>query len=171
MTPIYVDATTLIGLGTIGELDLLESFEGRLIILPSIRAEVTSEPANTNLERFIDRADVTTSPPRPIDEDQAMELLDERAGTGDTRLIGAVLAQTAVDERVGIVSDDRRIRTVSRGLGATVTGTIGVIVRAVDAGLPPDEGHDILRRLDEHGLHMTAQLRENAEQLIASAGS
>lgn len=171
MTPIYVDATTLIGLGTIGELRLLESVEGQLIILPSIRAEVTSEPAKTSLERFIEHPDVTTSPPRSLDEAQAMELLDEREGTGDTRLIGAVLAHTAADERVGIVSDDRRMRTVSRGLGATVTGTIGVVVRAVDAGRSPDEGTEILRQLDEHGLHMTAQLREKAEQLIASAGS
>jgi len=44
MTRIYMDATTLIALGTIGELALLESFDGTPVVLPSIRDEVTTSP-------------------------------------------------------------------------------------------------------------------------------
>ena len=168
MTTIYVDATTLIALGTIGELELLTAFDGQLVVLPAIREEVTTEPAGTNLDRLCDRAAVETSPPTGDDE-RARAILDESTVNGDVRVIAAVLAQTDADEPVAVVSDDRRVRTVARGLGATVTGTIGVIVRAVEEGLPEADATAIVRRVDEHGLHMTAELRETAHELIESA--
>jgi len=69
MTRIYMDATTLIALGTIGELALLESFDGTPVVLPSIRDEVTTEPAETNLERLCERFDRNDgSGPRTDDE-------------------------------------------------------------------------------------------------------
>ena len=46
---------------------------------------------------------------------------------------------------------------------------IGVVVRAVERGMPAAEGHRLVRRLDEHGLHMTAELRATANGLIEDA--
>lgn len=170
MTRLYLDATTLVGLGTIGKLDLLTAFDGDLAVLPAVRDEVTSEPASTNLARFLDAAPVRTDPPGDAARDrQAMALLDEPSANGDVRLVAAVLEHTAADEPVAVVSDDRRHRTVARGLGARVTGTIGAVVRAVDEGLPAEEGTAIVRRLDDHGLHMTAELRERAYELVEEA--
>ena len=113
---------------------------------------------------------MTTPPVTPAD-DRAMEILGEPAVNGDVRLIGAVLAETAAAESVAVISDARRVRTVADGLGAQVTGTIGVLVRAVEAGLPPAEAHDLVDRLDTHGLHMTAQLRSKAIALIDEVGT
>lgn len=170
MTRIYLDATTLIALGTVGELSLLESFDGTVVVLPTIRDEVTTEPARTNLERLCDRDEIeTTSPTVELDDERAMELLDESEMNGDIRIVAAVLAHLEADDGVAIVSDDRRLRTVADGLGATVTGTIGVIVRAVEADLSEDDAKAIVRRVDEHGLHMTAELRAHAEELIEAA--
>lgn len=167
---IYVDATTCISLGTIGNLDLLTTFDGTIVVLSAIREEVTSEPARTNLDRLYDRSTVeTASPTTPGETDRARMILDESTTNGDVRLIAAVLAHTGVGESVAVVSDDRRVRTVARGLGATVTGTIGVIVRAVEDGHPEDDAKEIVRRLDEQGLHMTAELRETAIELIEEA--
>jgi len=171
MTQVYVDATTLIALGTVGELELLTAFDGPLVVLPSIRSEVTTEPARTNLDRFVDRENVVTSPGATVDDERAMAVLDESEVTGDVRLIGAILAHTAADEAVGVVSDDRRVRTVAGGFGADVTGTIGTIVRAVEEGLSETEATAIVRRVDDHGLHMTAELRAKADELIEDAAS
>lgn len=169
MTTIYVDATTLIALGTIGELELLTAFDGTLVVLPVIREEVTTEPAGTNLDRLCDHAAVETAlPTGDVDDEQAQSILDESTMNGDVRVIAAVLAHTAAGEQVAVVSDDRRVRTVARGLGATVTGTIGVIVRGVEEGLSEADAKAIVRRVDEHGLHMTAELRETAHELIES---
>jgi len=50
-----------------------------------------------------------------------------------------------------------------------VTGTIGVIVRAVEDGLSPNDARELVNRVDAHGLHMTASLRETAFSLIDDA--
>jgi len=148
LTRIYMDATTLIALGTIGELALLESFDGTpVVVLPSIRDEVTTEPAETNLERLCERDSIgTTVPDLELDDERAKDVLGEPDMNGDVRRFAAVLAHLEADDRVAIVSDDRRLRTVADGLGATVTGTIGVIVSAVEAGLSEDDAKTVVRR-------------------------
>jgi hypothetical protein len=50
-----------------------------------------------------------------------------------------------------------------------VTGTIGVVVRGVEAGISKDDGLDIVERIDARGLHMTGELRDTAETLIREA--
>lgn len=170
MTRIFLDATTLIALGTIGEIEQLTSFTGTLVVLPTVQNEVTTEPAQTNLSRFIAQNAVATADPVVQDRvEQAKEVLGEAERNGDVSLIAAVLAYTAEDRPVGVVSDDTRVRTTARGLGATVTRTVGVIVRAVEEGLDREEACDLIRRIDSHGLHMTGTLREKAQKLIDEA--
>ena len=170
MTRIFLDATTLIALGTIGELEHLTSFAGDLIIPPAVQNEVTTEPAQTNLGRFIEQYVVETTDPIVDDHlRKAKEVLGEEDKIGDVYLIGAVLGYTADDLPVGIVSDDRRVRTTARGLGAIVTGTIGVVVRSVEEGLDREEAYTLVDRIDSHGLHMTGNLREKAYSLIDEA--
>jgi len=117
MTRIFLDATTLIALGTIGELEHLTSFAGDLVVLPAVQNEVTTEPAQTNLTRFIEQYEVETTDPVVDDHlQEAKEVLGEVEKIGDVYLIGAVLGYTADDLPIGIVSDDRRVRTTARGL-------------------------------------------------------
>lgn len=82
-----------------------------------------------------------------------------------------MLAYSDEDRSIGIVSDDRRVRTVARGLGTTVTGTIGVIVRAVEEGLSPQAARDLLEQIDTHGLHMAASFRQEGSELIDDAAT
>ena len=174
MTLVYVDATTLISLGTVGELDRLENLDGHVIVPERVRDEVTTEPARTNVERFRSRDAVGTGeefvPGHEFVSD-AQAVLDDENVTGDVVLIAAVLMHTAGENSVdvGVVSDDTRVRTVADGLGATVTGTVGVVVRAVHEGTDPDDAKELVRRIDRHGLHMTGELRETAARLIEEA--
>lgn len=170
MTRVLLDATTLIALGKIGELDLLSHLDGELVVPPAVRAEVTTEPASTNLDRLLERPQVNEESP-PLDwTADAMDLLDESSETGDVQLLAFVLAHTAEEQLIGVVSDDQRVRATAGGLGATVTGTIGIIVRAVEEGLSTETGLEILDRVDSHGLHLTGSLRARAEALIEEAG-
>jgi len=160
---IYVDATTLIALGTIGELELLRNFDGELTVLPGVRDEVTTEPAQTNVRKFVEREDVRTNDSVPEERlEEAREILGEDDRNGDVRVVASVLAR----DETAAVSDDRRVRTVARGFGATVTGTVGVVVRAVEEGMTAQEARETVRRIDKNGLHMTAELREKAYKLI-----
>ena len=168
---VCLDVTTLIALGAIGELDLLSRFDGQVVIAETVAAEVNTEPARTNLQRFcteaeVDRRSLDATFDDPIAESK--RVLDEEDLNGDVVIVAAVLADTAQSVPIGVVSDDRRVRTVARGLGATVTGTIGV-VRAVEEGMALEDAKRLLERIDEQGLYMTAELRETVYCLVKHA--
>lgn len=162
----HVDASTLIALGSIGELELLATLDGSPVVASAVRAEVTTEPAATALKQFLD--DHGTERGLPDDaRRRGKEVLGDETPSGDAAVVGAVLA---ADGETGVVSDDRRVRTTARGPGATVTGTIGVVGRAVMVGTLDEQGAKRrLDRLDERGLHTTAELRRKAETLIEEA--
>jgi predicted nucleic acid-binding protein len=170
MSRVFVGATTLVALGQVGELQLLDSFAGRLAIPESVRAEVTAEPARTNLDRFRSENEVDEGPVDTGWHDEALQVLGESERNSDTDLIEGVLAtveerdDTDRDSPVGLISDDRRLRTVAEGLGATVTGTFGVVVRAaaVDRYFSASQAKRVVRRIDSHGTHLTGEMREQA---------
>ncbi|RJX51504.1 hypothetical protein [Halonotius pteroides] len=168
---VYFDATTLIALGSVDALDLLEVRDSEIVVLDRISSEVTTEPARTALQQFREETDLRS--PTAVDEtdiEQAQTMLGEQEQNGDVALIARVLAHDG--DNITVVSDDQRVRTVARTLGATVTGTVGIVVRAVTAGrLTSEEAKDLVRRLDNHGLHMTGELREQADKLIDDAAA
>ncbi|KAB1192269.1 hypothetical protein GJR96_01950 [Haloferax sp. MBLA0076] len=167
---IYVDASTLIALGTVGELELLLNFDGDVVVELEVYHEITTEPAATNLHSLLKHEGARRSRDGVrAEHSKAKEILDEEEINGGVALIAQVLRWREHDQSIAIVSDDRRVRTVAEGLGATVTGTVGVVVRAVHEGLPPSEAKDLIRRIDSHGLHMTGELRETAYRLIDEA--
>lgn len=173
---VYVDASPLIALGAVGELEALQVVDGDLVVPERVQEEVTTEPARTNLERFLEAVEHHEHPEgaRSTVEDETREraktMLDEPEHSGDTELIGGVLAFTDPGQPVGVISDDSRVRTVADGLGAAVTGTIGIVVRNVEDGeLAADAAKDLVRKLDSQGLHMTGELRETAYDLIDDA--
>jgi len=96
--------------------------------------------------------------------------LGEDEENGDVRIVASVLARGDEDE-TAVVSDDRRVRTVAEGFGASVTGTVGVVVRAVHEGMSEEEAKETVRLIDENGLHMTAEVREKAYELIKEQAS
>ncbi len=161
---IFVDATPLYDLGQIGELELLAVFDGDLVIPQAVIDEITVEPAATNLARFLDENTVETNPDVGEFLDDAAQLLDSSAETSDAALIAGLLAARDRGEESGFVSDDRRLRAVADGLGATVTSTFGVTTRAaVDSKyFPATQAKRVIRRTDHHGVQMTGRLREQA---------
>lgn len=191
---ILADASTLIALGQIGKLELLCCFSRDIVVPPAVRAEVTTEPAQGNLEKFAQCDPVFLADSSTIPTSQrAIDMLGEAERNGDVEMVGLLLCnQGSSSDRamltreegnaaplgfndspsVAVISDDRRVRTVARSLGATVTGTIGVIVRAVEEReMSAEEGKDLVRRVDSHGLHMTGELREKAYELVEDAVS
>ncbi len=183
MSRIYVDATVVTALGAVGELDLLGAFDGTVVVPDSVRAAVTTEPARTNVDRFLDEHAVVTGPVETDWTDDAMRVLDTAEPTSDVRVIEGILDatdtppnladssddDTTVEDAnggpvVGLVSDDRRLRTVAEGFGATVTGTFGVVVRAAiaDKYFSRSQAKRVVRRIDSHGLHLTGELRAQA---------
>ena len=169
MTRVYVGPTPLVDLGTVGETDLLGAFDGDVVIPECVAVEVSTEPAKTNMEKLVADGGATREPIETDHAERAMGVLGVEEPVFESRLLEPVLA--AMDDEtgdgdppVGIVSDDRRLRTIAEGFGATVTGTFGVVVRAAseDKYLKTTQAKRIVRRIDSHGLHLTGELRAQA---------
>lgn len=166
-----VDATTIIALGSVGELERLDVLDGPVRIPEAVFDEVTTQPARGNLHRFLEKRDAVA---RSVSSDAmstALGVLDDEEPTGDAVIVAAVIEAT---DPIGVVSDDERVRATADGLGATVTGTLGVVVRAVEsddttASLSATEAETLVRRLDDNGLHTTGALRERTFELIDDA--
>lgn len=167
---VLVDATTLIALGSVGRGELLEHFDGRLAVPARVEAEVSTDPAAANVSSFLEEEN--RLPDFGLSDDaqaEARELLGEERINGDVDILAGVIVAGERDDTAAVVSDDRRVRTVARGLGATVTGTIGVVVRAVHEDMTAEDAKGLIRDIDSHGLHMTGELREKAYELIDDA--
>lgn len=174
---IYLDATTLAALGAVDELDLVTSFDDPIWSLDPVADEVDTEPARGNLSEFLDRTDVLVSgcgddllDETPEATARAKRALDEGRVTGDVAILTRIVERRRKELDSAVISDDRRLRVTAAEYDARVTGTVGVVVRAVAEGrLTEREATDLLGRLDGHGLHTTDELREKADELIERA--
>jgi len=165
MTRIYVGPTSLYALGQVGELDLLKSFDGRLVVPEVVEAQVTTEPARSALESFLDDTDVSTAVPDAAHE-QAVAVVGIDEGTHEAAMLAGVIAHADPNDRhaVAVVSEDRRVRRIAEGLGGAVTSSFGVVARAAaeDKYLSRSQARRIVRRIDANGIQMTGEMRSQA---------
>jgi len=169
MTRIYVGPAPLTALGTVGETDLLGAFDGEIVVPELVAEQVSTEPAKTNMEKLVADGAATREDIQTDYGERAQGILDVQQPVFESRLLEPVLAAMNDDmpddvPAVGLVTDDRRLRTIAEGLGATVTGTFGTVVRAAseDKYLKTTQAKRIVRRIDSHGLHLTGELRAQA---------
>ncbi|MEF8757677.1 MAG: hypothetical protein V5A33_05535, partial [Halobacteriales archaeon] len=95
------------------------------------------------------------------------DLLDDDPGTVDVAIIAGVLAERDAADGTpvcGLVSDDRRLRRLADGLGASVASTFAVVVQSAleDKYFPASQAKRVLQRMDGHGLVTTGPLRAQA---------
>ena len=92
----------------------------------------------------------------------------EHAIAGDTALLAAAMSRS----NVVVVTDDKPLRKACKALGIPVSGSIGIIIAAVEWGdLEPEEAKDVLVAMDEVGARLSASLLRRAERLIEAAAA
>jgi len=107
-------------------------------------AELRSELARSTLASLQREGKAEVMKPADDLRKKALSILEDKEETGDSDVIATVLEL----KDVVIATDDRRLRNVSKILGAKVTGTIGIIVDAVRHGsLTEEEGKELLKKL------------------------
>jgi len=171
---VYVDVTPLYDLGMVGEMELVGTLDEDLVVPDDVREELTVEPAATNLDRLFEDGTVGPGPDLDGYRADARAVLGDEAPAVDVTLIAGILSAIDRDgeETVGLVSDDRRLRRVAAGLGATVAGTFGVVTQAAlgDKYFSTDQAKRVIRRTDNHGVVTTGPLREQAIGDVGGSG-
>ncbi|MFW6436114.1 MAG: hypothetical protein ACOCYZ_00595 [Halococcoides sp.] len=162
MTFAYVGPTVCFDLGQVGELDLLDHLDAALVVPRSVVEEITVEPAQINVESFLDDQSVITDVrSRPLD--RAADALGLDPDGYEAALFSGLFDDDA-DDDILLVSDDPRLRAIAEGLGAETIGSFGVVVRAAQADkyLTRRQAKRIVTRMDAVGLQMTGSLRGRA---------
>lgn len=181
MRQLLVDASVFITLAEIDRVDLLASLEGTPTVPSTVADEIQKEPAATALaEAFndgwlrsgsfksgmkIDRTGEWTEPAKKAAVHLGMEDPGEN-WQGDIALLARALK---TDQEV-VVTDDKPLRKTCKALGIPVSGSLGVVIAAVERGdLDPEEAKDALVAMDEVGARLSARLLRRAERLIDEA--
>jgi predicted nucleic acid-binding protein len=166
---VLVDASVLITLADTGSVDLLAGLDGSIVVPDLVRQEITSDPAAKTLSDAI--ADGCVTCPQSV-PDTAVEEAASHLGRSDEELRGdaALLAHALVAGDSVVITDDKPLRQTCKALSIPVSGSIGVLVRAVERGdIDPADATDTLYAMDEVGARFSASLVRKAERLIDDA--
>lgn len=114
--PAVLDSTCLIGLDNIGRLDVAEGLLSPAFLPPEVSKEV---------DIVIPWATVVAPSERVL-----VAALQIMVDAGEAEAIAL-----AVEKGVRVILDDRKARSVASRLGVPVTGTVGLLLKAKQAGL------------------------------------
>jgi predicted nucleic acid-binding protein len=148
----------LIALAKVNRLGVLEKLFGIVQIPPAVQRELfagsTIESARLDeaLARLIRVQTVEHIPPE-------VKAATEHLGIGEQQAIAL-----AYQSQLPLIIDDRAGRTVARGLGISVTGLVGTLILAKQAGLIQNV-RALLEEIRTRGYWLSDDLIEQAERL------
>ena len=155
MRKVVVNTTPLIALAEIGELHLLKDLYGEIYIPDAVFEEIKSEPAYSEVRvasEWIKQ--VSVSPAGNTD------MLSSRLHTGEVEVI-----QYARESDADLVIlDDQLARRTAKYLGLTITGTLGVIIKAKEKGYVQSV-KPIMDKLIQNGLYISPKVQEDVLKL------
>lgn len=125
MRKVIVNTTPIIALADIGHLDLLKKIYGKIIIPLAVWREVLSEPAKTLVKENNDWILV-----HEIHDNTQKKMYRARLHDGEVEVM--ILAQEEQADLV--ILDDNAAKKTAKYLGLTVTGTLGVLLKAKREG-------------------------------------
>jgi predicted nucleic acid-binding protein len=166
---VLVDASVFITLADTGSADLLAGLDGSVVVPDLVRQEITSDPAAKTLSDAI--ADGWITCPQSV-SDAAVEEAASHLGRSDEELRGdaVLLAHALVADDPVVITDDKPLRQTCKALSIPISGSIGVLVRAVERGdVDSDAAKETLYAMDEVGARLSASLVKRAERLIDDA--
>lgn len=153
MRLVISNATPIISLALIGQLQLLEALYGQVLIPNAVREEVMAGGDKVGSHELAHALYIKSVSVTNVKCDDSLNDLDQ----GEAEVI--VLAQ---EQKADLVIIDELLgRRHAKRLGLSVTGTIGVLLRA------KQEGHlerlaPYLDQLQRAGIHLSTRLIEQA---------
>jgi predicted nucleic acid-binding protein len=147
-----VNASPLITLSKVGQLELLQAGNRRLVIPEAVRAEVLRGPADDPARKALE------SDFQAVSYDEAPEpmVLEWGLGNGET----AVLSFAKKNDAIAVL-DDRTARMAAKVMGIQIVGTLGVVLRAHRTGRIRSAAV-VIRTLRDAGLRLEDDLIRKA---------
>lgn len=149
-----VNASPLILLAKIEALELLTALATEIAVPAAVHTEVSAGPRTpAPLRRFLRKSALRREADGPIPE----EIAGWDLGAGESQVLRFAVANPGWEA----VLDDLEARRCARSLGIQLTGTLGVVLRAKQAGLV-SAARPLVERLVERGAYLGHDLIEAA---------
>lgn len=177
---VLVDASVIITLARVDALAALYRIPDDVAVPDTVRNEVTVDPAVTTLSNAIKAGaiehvhlhyELFDAPMAASHLGKDLEQ-DDLMGYGHLEIEGdiALLAIAMEWDGCVVVTDDKPLRKSCKALSIPVSGSIGVLIRAVERGdLQAEVAMDKLYAMDEVGARLSASLIKRAEKMIEEA--
>ena len=151
MRRVIVNSTPLIALSNIGQLEILKDLYEEITIPFAVYKEVTekNDTASKNIQNSLSWIHVEN-----IHSPENYGLYKAKLHAGEIEVM--ILAQETPEADLLII-DDNAARKTAKFLGLTVTGTIGVIIKAHKSGLISDV-EILLEKLQASGFYISDQV-------------
>ncbi|HST58241.1 MAG TPA: DUF3368 domain-containing protein [Longimicrobium sp.] len=120
------DSSSLIAIGAVGQLELLRSLYGEVIVPPAVWNEVTT-PNRPGANAVKQASWIRVV---PVSNPMAAGQLPSPVGRGEAEAI-ALAIELSADV---LLIDERRARKAALGLGLPVTGVLGLLLEAKKRG-------------------------------------
>jgi predicted nucleic acid-binding protein len=154
---VVTNATLVIALALVNQLDLLKRLYGQVSIPPAVQAEVLA--GGSGSPGFAELQSVEWIRVVPLRDPQRADLLSD-LDRGEAEVIA--LAQELNAELV--IIDERLARRHAKRLGLKLTGTLGVLVKAKQRGLVPAV-KPLIEQLQQSGIRLADFVIDEALQL------
>ena len=150
MRRVVVNTTPLIALAEIGELHILKDLYERIEIPNAVFEEIKSEPAYSEVREATEWIKIVE-----VDLPKQKKLLSSRLHAGEVEVI-----LHAKDTKADLVIlDDKLARKTARYMELTITGTLGVIVKAKEKGYIHSV-RPVMDKLIHNGLYVSPEIQE-----------
>jgi predicted nucleic acid-binding protein len=158
---VIVNTTPIIALALIGKLDLLQHLYGKVVIPPAVWTEVMAGGASKVGMAELQEANWIQAV--PLQDPRRADLLSD-LDRGEAEVIA--LAQELNADLV--IVDERLARRHAGRLGLTLTGTLGVLLKAKERGLVPAVG-PLISQLRQDGIRLDDALVAEALDLAGES--
>ena len=149
MRRVIVNTTPLIALAGIDKLELLHQLYSEIRIPEAVKMEILSEPARSQV------AAAEWIIVQKVSGKTQKSAFSTRLHAGEIEVI-MLADETSADL---LIMDDNAAKKTAKYLGFTVTGTLGVLLRAKKDGLIPEVSYCLERLMDE-GLYISPSMKK-----------
>ncbi len=149
MRKVVSNTTPLIALADIGHLDLLQKLYGEILIPEAVLNEIKTEPAKTVVNNC------SWIKVKKIKKNDEKSLFRAKLHAGEVEVM--ILADEMNADL--LLMDDNAAKKTAKFLGMTVTGTLGILIRAKKEGYIPAV-RPLLDALLADGLYISDAVRD-----------
>ncbi len=152
MRKVIINSTPLIVLGGIGRLDLLKKLYGEVIVPEAVYREVTAKKDSACMRVIEESGWICIDKVHNLSE---KKMYKTKLHDGEVEVM--ILAQEKQADLV--VIDDNAAKKTAEYLGLTVTGTMGVLIKAKKLGYL-NAVRPILNEIKENGFYISTALEK-----------